>query len=291
MRGSKWLVAAATLAVVGCGPSRWEFNWATFRFERVGPRVQASQRREGLPEEPKEAAESGTQGPQGSATKGEEAAISPGRLYRLYLTVEESVEGVPAESIYVVRHAPVAILAEVLALCYPGDGPGGSPRTRYILYTDAEVWEGARRFAGRLDEGPAAGGWREALDALYATAFPRMLDLREHGRVVPLLRRVAGEGSADADLRWASGIILAQLCLHHEPREFAAAEAALDEAGKVMPANSYEAMVVRYHQIKLMLVRGARTQGAAKAQEALNQFRGLEHTTCYQMIRELARKR
>jgi len=291
-----------------CNIPRWEFNWRTFRFERVGPR-----RRPAGPVKPSTAADADagkrkTERPAPQIPErtvpaattdqaGELAAIEKERLYRLYLSTGKANEAVPAENTYVVRKAPVAKLAELLVLLYPGEGPGGRPDVRYVIYRNRDVWREARRFAELLDHAGSVGEtavnrlWREALDELYATEFPRKVAPEKRFRIITALNRLINDPGVDLSIRWAAGLITGHLFSRYDPKDHLTAGASLALAGRLVRDRPFQSMVVRYHQIRQLASRGEKLKAAKLARETLDYFRGLQKTLCYQMIQHQAQRK
>jgi len=283
------LISAAVIVTCGacCGP-RWQYNWYTFRFERIGPR-----------DKHRQTAGTTARAPQPAGNVAQEP-VAPkkrtgdGRDYRLYFTAGAEVADLPAENVFVVRSAPVAKLAELIGLLYPGLGPGGRPEVQYIIYSDIDVWRSARGFAEQLDTrasdtGSAGDMWRQAIDGLYASAFPRKLERQKRLRIVKLLNRVGRDRSANHDVRWAAAIIKSHLFVRYDPKDYSVAGAALAEAGKTVQHGDYRAMVVRYHHIKQLVAGGRKRDAVTKARRTLKDYAQFRNTSCYGMIRAAAR--
>jgi hypothetical protein len=315
---SKWWIAVCgcVLAVLwGCeSGSRYEFNRRTFRFERVGPRSRPLNRTG------TETAGGGQESAAGNLTEGEQipppatrtpanlsqrqkGVVERSRVTILYLG-NETVQKKPGQQdLYVVRQTTPDKLAELLVLLYPGDGPGGSDRLRFISYAGDRVWEMARAAAPSFDVAPqkiepgatldvgAAGRWNLALGLIYGSDFPRRIESDARFRILSLLNQIVKDLSAPADRRWAAAVLAAALQTRYEPRDFVAASATLSQALRFTGRQDYRALVVRYHYIRQLLARGQALAARKQAQDALNYFQSQEDTNCYQFLRTIVEQK
>ncbi len=292
------ILLVSILPVLGgwqCNWRRYEFNWQTFRFEQVGmsnrrPAAQSKSPQELVKEQgqiPPKSTE-----PKQELSPKERRSLLAGRVYRLYLGRGDTNSGIPAENFVVIKYAPVDKLAELLSLVYPGEGPGGSVRLRFILYKDAEIWTQAKKFAKHIDvkvwraeqTGQNDSDWQTAIGMIYASEFPRKLDPDVRFKIISRLNRIVSDPQIDSPDRWASAIIIAYLNSEYDPRDFTAANANLSLAGRIIRGREYQMLVVCYHQIRLMYERGERLQAKKLCQQSLDSFRALENTECYQSI-------
>lgn len=288
-----------SLVILGgwtCSMPRYEFNWRTFRFERVGPRSRAdapAQTARQADANRRDAPSSSDSSPAAAGPMADVTAIAErGRLYRLYLVAGQADADIPPENVCVVRRAPLGKLAAVMSLLYPGEGPGGGRDVRHIIYRNREVWQYARQFASRLDEvGPAgqqSGGhqlWSDALDELYKTEFPRKVQPGPRLRIVGMLNRLANDPSADRDIRWAGSVIAAHLFTRYEPKDYQIADATLALAGEFVDSGTFQFMVIRYHQVRQLESRGMKSRARREAKQALQQSQAWRGTTCWEMMR------
>jgi len=276
-----------TAASVG-GCRGQDFNWDTFRFERTSPRDRSSEPVT-MRVPPPAARPEPAPRPRREAVDDER-----GRIYRLYVTRNAELEAETGARVQVVGDAPVEKLADILWLMYPGEGPGGSRDTRYIVYLNSEVRDLAAAYAGLLDVGEPAEGeggnavWAEALSALYASEFPRKLDQASRLRAVGRLERVAQDPQAERELRWGAGILLWYVNTRFDPKDRAAASTGLALAARAATGDAYGTMVVRLHEIRDLMARKTGMRAMQKAREALVEFESLNGTACYKMIESVA---
>lgn len=311
IRRSAIIVAWGCLAALGPGCGQYEFNRRTFRFEQVGPRSRPAVRAGA--EAPADASA------QTNATMGEQipppaakapvrlsprqkATFEKGKVFTLYLG-DESVEKKPGQSdLYLVKQATPDKLAELLVLLFPGDGPGGSVRLRFISYSDEQTWAQAMAFASRLDVAAiriqpgiglpeTAAEWDLAIGLVYGSEFPRKMDPDIRFRAVSLLNHILKDPGAGAEQRWAAGILAATLQTRFEPRDLVAASATLSQTLRLTSKQDYKALVIRYHYIRQLMARGQTLTARRHAQDALNYFQGLDDTNCYRFLRTIVEQK
>ncbi|MFA5863615.1 MAG: hypothetical protein WC975_02905 [Phycisphaerae bacterium] len=290
------------LGSLGCQSGSYEYNWRTLRFEQVGPRaryqIDVSHEKKGSAEDE----DMGQIPPPGNPSGGEltrkqQSAFAKGRLYRFYLGDQTVDKNASMPELYVVRQTTPDKLAELLSLIYPGQGPGGSDRLRFIIYADEKILEKAQSFASRLDV-PAQknkpenlSDWDLAIGLIYGSEFPRKLDSDARFRIVSMLNRIMDDRSAQVAVRWAAGIIASDLYSRFDPRDSVAASATLSRLSKVVRGQDYKAMVVRYHHLQQLMARGQTLTAKKQAQDALNYFQKWEDTNCYQSIRNIVEQK
>ena len=275
-----YLTFMVCLAVFGC--SDQEYNWRTMRFERVGPRSRFITKTSA--EQNKTLEDMGQIPEKAQVSPQAKPPISSLDVYRLYISDQSQQKGQGWQDFYIVRNAPPEKLAELLAMLFPGQGPGGSERTRWIVYTDDTTASKAQDFARYLDAS-GKSNWDQALGYLYASSFPRKMDTDTRYRIVSLLNRVMADRSQKSDLRWSAGIIAANLYTYYDPKDFIAASASLAQSSGTVSKSDYKNMVVRYHQLRLLQSKGLKSSARMQAQEALSEFQKWENTDCYQFIR------
>ncbi len=284
-----------------CNCHRYEFNWQTFRFERLGHRLpqirQDKQTREKLVREQKTIPPKGSSYQQNNLSRKEKKVLISARLYRLYMGSKSAESAIPEENLIILRHAPTDKLAELLEMLCPGEGPGGSVRLRFILYRDPTIWEQAKQFATKLDVPVWKRGkiepnnWNTAIGMIYATHFPRKLEPEMRFKILSRLNQVITEQANDIKLRWASAIIAANINSQFEPRDLIAARAYLERAEKLARGNNYLALVTKYHEIKLLQLKRNKIKMMQLCQKTLDRYRLLENTECYQIILNILRRK
>lgn len=282
------LIATVMVGVMGCGTDSQEFNWKTFRWERVGPRDRPrfAAADEAFPEQ---IPESGMVKPH--LTEKQQSAFSKSQIIRLYIC-EKTPTSIGQGSYYLATQAPVDKLADLLAILYPAQGPGGSEKIRYLLYRDEAIWERAKKFAERLDEAAieqgtyvvGQGSWPTALGLLYGSEYPRKLAPETRKRVISHLNHVIGDESADREIRWAAAVLAGNLHGRFDPKDFVSASATFVEAMGFAPGDEFEALVVRYHHIQLLMVMNQPIKAKKQAIDALNYFQRWRNTECYERI-------
>ncbi len=288
----------------GCQSNQsYEFNWRTFRFEAVGPRErpQATTAREGeLEQIPPSAQKTSAQ-----MTQKQKTVYEKGEIHRFYIGDSTTSKNTTDENIYIVKQTTPDKLAETLGLLYPGQGPGGSDRLRFLLYSDEGTWEKAKAFAARLDvaaqqvkpDGSLAGDvknlpeWDQAIGLIYGSEFPRRVDPETRVRITSLLNHVLEDPSAGTDLRWGAAIISATLNARFDPKDYIAASAALSQGLRLAGKQDYKAMVIRYHYIKQLLAREQKLTAKKQAQDFLNYFQSWENTDCYHFVRAIVEQK
>ncbi len=295
MRIDRIFVIVLSCLVGGLACQSSEFNWRTFRFEQVGPR-----NRPLITAETEDDVDMGQIPPpaQKSAPNlkpSRQSALEKGELFRLYLGDESAQPMVPSEDFYLVRNAPLDKLAELLVLLYPGEGPGGNPNKRIVIYKNEQVWEQARTFAPRLDAaaeivGGESSDWAQALSLLYRSEYPRKLDATTRDKVISLFNQVIEDTSEDAGVRWAAVVLSSMLHVRFEPRDYSAAEAVLGEGENFIRGTDYRAMVMRYHHLRLLLARGQKLTARKQAMDAMNYFQNWQNTDCYDLIRMIGQE-
>ena len=315
-----WMTGLALSLILGCqSGERYEFNRRTFRFERVGPRPRptVASTEEPAPAPGKEGemgripprtgpggtfhtingqrisprTEPGT-GPVALTPK-QKSAYVRGRVQRLYIGDPTAESTIAPENLFVPKQTTPNPVAELLVVVFPGQGPGGSDRLRYLLYSNDEVWSRAKAFVRRLDVAPLkpdAGSdgrntWDQAIGLVYGSEFPRRMDPQVRFRAVGLLNQVMADRSADLDLRWAAGLIAANLQSRFDPKDSIAASALLSRTSELVRGSDYRALVVRYHYLRQLEARDQKLTLRKKAEECLKTYRRWEDTDCYQFIR------
>jgi len=308
--------ATSMLAVAmaaGCSDStRYTFNWQTFRFEAEGPRKMSAS----ASTEP--ADESRTVPTEASYTPAERALRednpgfarndAPARaepvkkdasgettpmIYRVYVTSEKPSEALPSDSTVMAARAPIDKLSESLQVICPGKGPGGSNREQYVVYSDFDGFTFSKRFAAMLDvpsnedSGPNVDAWSRAIGRLYASEFPRRLDKNIRLQVVGELSRLAEDQLIDGEKRFAAAVLGAYLCERFDPKDFRQADALLKLASKPVLDHSYLALIVRYHQIKMLHTQAKNLQATNLARQTLAEFSSMSESTCYQDIQAM----
>jgi len=169
---------------------------------------------------------------------------------------------------------------------------------RYLLYRSDSVREEALEMAVRLDVPVIAlepgqtldtdqSSWDLALGLLYSSDYPRKLTPAVQARAISLLNQVVENPAADRRLRWASAILAGNLHMCFEPRDYISAGAPFARASDFLPGNSYQAMVTRFHTIRLLLARNQQVAAKQLAGEALDYFQKWENTECYEYLRSL----
>lgn len=262
----------------GCRLHRWDFNWHTFRFERVGRRQTREQTvpppaRTDVAKPTPRADRPAVEAPEGKPV-----------AYRLYLARDSSADTLPEEIVYDVKQAPVEKLAAVIQLLYPGKGPAGSTARQCIIYNDIDVWDAAKAMAGRLDAPTGDAVWHKALAELYETQFPRKLGPQKRLRIINMLNRLARSRLADPDIRWAAAIITSHLSSRYDPKDHPTAGAALAEADRAARRGSFRAMVVRYHLVRQLIARGSKVKAIRTARDAADAYTEFRGTLCYQTL-------
>ncbi len=278
-----------------CNCHRYEFNWQTFRFERVGKRLPQirpdKQTREKLVKQQEIIPPKGKQTEHlGRLSQKQKRSILAGRVFRLYLGNKGTSEGIPDENLVIIGNACVDKLAELLELVYPGEGPGGSMRLRFILYRDGNIWQQAKEFAKELDvpmwkkDMEEDDDWKVSIGMIYGTRFPRKINPEMRFKILSRLNRLIKNPNNSIKRRWAGTIIASEINSRFEPRDFIAAGANLLLGEKIARGNSYWLLVTDYHRIKLLQMKREKLKMRRLCQETLDKYRVLENTECYQMI-------
>lgn len=290
----------AALFCSGCQSDRQEFNWKTFRFERVGPRDVYRPKTEA--DRPTTLEELGMMPPPGRTTTpelsgtGRQSAYERSQICRLYISKEPPKSFAEGEYSYVAKWAPVDRLSEILVLLYPAQGPGGDERVRYLLYRSETVMEKAKFMASHLDV-PAIGineakgdvlTWNLAIGLLYSSEFPRKIDVNRRSHVIALLNQVIENPAEDSTIRWASAIIAGYLEMQYSPQDFVLAGASVSRSLDFTSGPSYEGLVSQYHLAKLLLMRHQQLTLKKQAMDALNFYQRWENTECYERLRGMA---
>jgi hypothetical protein len=293
-------IVIAAVYCAGCQSGRQEFNWKTFRFERLGPRdVYRPKAETG---EPSTLEELGTMPPPGRSTTpelsgaGRQSAYERSQICRLYISRQPPKSFAEGEYSYVAKWAPVDRLSEILVLLYPAQGPGGDERIRYLLYRSENVMEKAKAMAVRLDVqaigvNEARGDistWNLALGLLYSSEFPRKIDVNRRAHVVALLNQVIENPTEDSHMRWAAALIAGHLEMMYSPQDYVLAGASFSRSLDFTSGPSYEGMASQYHMAKLLLVRHQRISAKKQAMDALNFYQKWESTECYERLRGIA---
>jgi len=299
------LIAALGTVLGGCQTEALEFNWRTFRFERVTPRSQgptaapaASQPAPATAVAPTSAKATPEAGAE-SVSKSQPAfrtwspetdKIKRGMLYRLHLIQDQLEPGLPPENCLVVRGVPVTKVAAVLAILCPGEGPVAGVNIQNMIYRDPAMWQEARSMAEALVPPPNGKRaepepWFTALLALYQADFPRRLTPPERIKIVQPLQTMVYEPRIKVEDRWAAAVLAAHLLVRYEPKDYIAAGELLGQAELLAGGSVHRTLIVRYHEIKCRLAQGDRQSAKALADRTLEEFRGLENSTCYQSIR------
>jgi hypothetical protein len=300
----KRIIPALLIAVFwttpGCQSGSREFNWQTFRYEQVGPRVvyrpaaEKPRTLEDLGEFPASARK-----PAPVTSAEQDLAYLKTQTFRLYIGSELPKQSEAGENFCLARKAPVDKLADVLSLLYPAQGPGGSETFRYLLYRNEDVLSQAKNMAERLDAAPIVldadhsptvdqSSWELALGFLYGSDYPRKLDPALRSRVVLLLNQVIENPAADRQLRWAAAILAGNLQARFEPKDYVVAGATFSRAADFTPGPSYQAMVARFHAVRLLLARNQQLTAKNQAMNAVDYFRDWQYTECYEYLRNVA---
>jgi hypothetical protein len=288
----------------GCESNRsQEFNWRTFRFEAVGPRErpQKTVAKEGeLDQIPPPAQKTSAQ-----MTSKQKKVYEKGEINRLYIGDATASKDASADNLYIAKQTTPDKLAELLTLLYPGQGPGGSDRLRFLLYSDETTWEKAKAFAPRLDvaaqqikpdgtpvvDTKTLPEWDLAIGLIYGSEFPRRVDPDIRVRVISLLNHVLEYPSAQADLRWGAAIISSNLNARFDPKDYIAASATLSQGLRLTGKQDYKAMVIRYHHIKQLLGREQKLTARKQAQDFLNYFQNWDTTDCYHFVQTIVEQK
>jgi len=290
--------------LVGC--SNYEFNRRTMRFERVGPRSRPQAVSE--TEEPEvTAAEEVKNGPipergynpKKNMSQKQQTNFAQGEVFRLYLGDESAKSSISGQNLYVLKQASSDKLAELLGWLFVSEGPGGSKRLSFLMYSEEETWSQAKNFAPLLDVGARdlrssqfaaaadISNWEMAIGLIYGSDFPRQLDSDVRFRATSLLNQVLKDPGEKVEIRWAAGIIASTLQARYQPKDFVAARALLSQTDELVGGQNYRSLVVRYHYINQLMARDQKLTARKQAQDTLNTFQSLSHTDCYQAIRRI----
>jgi hypothetical protein len=290
--------------LAGCESGRQsEFNWRTFRFETVGPRTrpQGTPAKEGEIEQiPPSAQKTSAQ-----MTPKQKTIYEKGEIFRLYIGDPSTQSNTATGNIYIARQTTPDKLAELLVLLYPGQGPGGSDRLRFLLYSDESTWEKAKAFAPRLDAVPQTlksdgngttevkpvEDWMQAIGLIYGSEYPRRVDADLRVRITSLLNHVLEDPSANTELRWAAAVLSANLNARFDPKDYLAASAALSQGLRLVGKQDYQALVIRYHYIKQLAARDQKLAAKKQAQDSLNYFQAWEGTDCFHFMRNIVEQK
>ncbi len=310
MRITIFILLAGFVLGVSAGCSEYEYNRRTMRFERVGPRPRpqvasgtqetAANSEADSENEPEigQVPPPATRAPANMSTK-QRRSFAKGEIYRLYIGDESSKETLSPQNLYLVKQTSPEKLAELLVMLYPAEGPGGSKRLSFLLYSNQEIWDRAKAMAPRLDVAPqqtesgklslnkGLTPWDQAIGLIYGSDFPRQMDSDVRFRVTNLLNQIIKDPAEKTELRWAAGVIAGTLQTRFNPKDYVAAKALLSQAGNFARGRDFKALVIRYHYIRQLAARGQDLAAQKQAQDALNEFQTWENTYCYQSIRRM----
>jgi len=303
--GCTLLLAPVVLSMVGCRTDRYEFNPQTFKFERtyveaypIAGSGEAGEAVEFYPAAPSKAVGAAPLPPETQPVAVQQAAATD--FLQLSLATADAAR--PDASV-VLQRAPADKCAHLLQILYPGAGPGGTGTWAFILYSDSRIGQKARDMAHLLDEpavepaeAPDAGklspqpAWRVAIGLIYASQFPRRVSASLRDRVRSRLDAVIDAETTAMRQRWAAALIAARLMLF-EPKDTSAAAAYLQRGKSFSEADSYEAMVVRYHHLRLWKFTQPRDAFRGRLQQALRQFTRYNQSECYRLIEALSEQK
>jgi hypothetical protein len=284
------------IALLGCSSATQEYNWQTGRFEQVGPRdvyrhpAKTERTLDDLGDFPASPAK---------VAKPQPTANQQNRTYRLYVGSKLPQQSQADENFYLAKQAPVSKLTEVLAVLYPGQGPGGSKDFRYMLYRNHSTLKDAVKMAALLDVAPLdfentsklAGDqshFENALGFLYGSDFPRKLDINVRAKIILLLDQVIENPALDRKLRWSAAILAGNLLARFGPRNYIRAKDNFSRASEFIPGDSYESLVAKFHSVQILMTNNQALTAKQQAMRAVNYFQNLQTTECYEYLRNIA---